>query len=168
MQGLQHLHHGIEPVFDERSRVLMLGTFPSPKSREAGFFYGHPQNRMWRVLTAVLGEHEVPQTADERRAFLLRNRIAMWDTIASCNIEGASDASIRDVVPNDLSHVLKAAPIEAVFTTGAKATQLYRRYQEPVTGITAHRLPSTSAANASWSFEHLVEAYAAVREALGS
>lgn len=169
MRGMthqQHLHHGIAPVFDENSRVLILGTFPSPKSREVGFFYGHPQNRMWRVLAAVLGEDAVPVTVEERTAFLLRHHIAMWDTIASCTIEGASDASIRDVVPNDLSCVLDTAPIHAVFTTGAKATQLYERYQLPVTGIPAHRLPSTSAANASWSFERLVEAYAVVCEAL--
>lgn len=166
MRGQQHLHHGIAPVFDERSRALILGTFPSPKSREVGFFYGHPQNRMWKVLAAVLGEERVPETVEERTAFLLRHHIAMWDTIASCTIEGASDASIKDVVTNDLSRILSAAPIHAVFTTGAKATQLYERYQLPVTGIPAHRLPSTSAANASWGFERLVEAYAAVREAL--
>lgn len=166
MQNPQRLQHGIAPVFDAHSRVLILGTFPSPKSREVGFFYGHPQNRMWRVLAAVLGENAVPVTAEERTAFLLQYRIAMWDTIASCTIEGASDASIRDVVPNDLSRILSVAPIHAVFTTGAKATQLYEDYQLPVTGIPAHRLPSTSAANASWSFGRLVEAYAVVREAL--
>lgn len=158
------LKHSIEPVFDGRSRVLLLGTFPSPKSREAGFFYGHPQNRMWRVLTAVMGEPEAPRSVDERRAFLLRNRIAMWDVIARCTIEGASDASIKDVVPNDLSCVLDAAPIRAVFCTGAKAHELYRRWQEPVTGIPATRLPSTSAANAAWSLERLTEAYRIVAE----
>lgn len=172
----QTLEHTIPPVFDARSRVLLLGSFPSPKSREVGFFYGHPQNRMWRVLAAVMAEAvgdaarvdtvAVPQTTEERRAFLLRNRIAMWDVIASCSIEGASDASIRDVVPNDLSRVLDAAPIQAIFCTGAKAHQLYRRYQEPVTGVPARKLPSTSAANASWSLERLVEAYRAVAQAV--
>lgn len=162
----KHLLHTIDPVFDARSRVLMLGSFPSPKSREAGFFYGHPQNRMWRVLAAVTGEGAVPQTTEERTAFLLRNRIAMWDVIASCTIEGASDASIRDVVSNDLSRILDAAPIEAVFCTGGKSHQLYRRYQEPATGIPAVKLPSTSAANASWSLERLVGAYRAVGKAL--
>lgn len=160
------VQHTIDPVFDARSRVLMLGSFPSPKSREVGFFYGHPQNRMWRVLAAVMGEDAVPQTAEERTAFLLRNRIAMWDVIASCRIEGASDASIRDVVPNDLSRILNAAPIEAVFCTGGKSHQLYCRYQEPTTGIPAIKLPSTSAANASWSLERLTEAYWVVSEAL--
>lgn len=162
----EHLQHTIDPVFDARSRVLMLGSFPSPKSREVGFFYGHPQNRMWRVLAAVMGEDAVPQTTEERTAFLLRNRIAMWDVIASCRIEGASDSSIRDVVPNDLSRVLAVASIEAVFCTGGKSHQLYRRYQEPATGISAVKLPSTSAANASWSLERLVEAYRAVAKAL--
>ena len=163
---LERVQHTIEPVFDTHSRVLMLGSFPSPKSREVGFFYGHPQNRMWRVLAAVMGESAVPQTAEERTAFLLRNRIAMWDVIASCRIEGASDASIRDVVPNDLSLILNAAHIEAVFCTGGKSHQLYRRYQEPATGIPAIKLPSTSAANASWNLERLTEAYRAVGEAL--
>ena len=168
MRDQQHLHHGIAPVFDERSRALILGTFPSPKSREVGFFYGHPQNRMWRVLAAVLGEDAVPVTVEERTAFLLRRRIAMWDTIASCTIEGASDASIRDVVPNDLSCVLDVAPIRAVFCTGGKAHQLYRRYQEKSTGVPAVKLPSTSAANASWSLERLIEAYRPVAQTLNN
>lgn len=163
---LERMLHTIDPVFDARSRVLMLGSFPSPKSREVGFFYGHPQNRMWRVLAAVMGESAVPQTTEERTAFLLRNRIAMWDVIASCAIEGASDASIRDVVPNDLSRILDVASIEAVFCTGGKSHQLYRRYQEPSTGFPAVKLPSTSGANASWSLERLVETYRAVAEAL--
>lgn len=162
----QHLQHTVDPVYDENSRVLILGTFPSPKSREVGFFYGHPQNRMWRVLAAVMGEAEVPASIAERKAFLLRNGIAMWDTIASCTIVGASDSSIRDVVPNDLSRVFDAADIHAVFTTGAKATQLYQRYQLPQTGIESVRLPSTSAANASWGFERLVDAYGAIKRAL--
>lgn len=160
------LEHTIAPVFDERSRVLVLGTFPSPKSREAGFFYGHPQNRMWRVLAAVMGEERVPQTVAERTEFLLRNRIAMWDTIARCTIEGASDASIRDAVPNDLARILNAAPIGAVFTTGAKAHELYVRYQLRQTGIPDVRLPSTSAANATWTLARLIEAYQAVAEAV--
>ena len=159
----EHLLHTIDPVFDARSRVLLLGSFPSPKSREVGFFYGHPQNRMWRVLTAVIGEGAVPQTTEERTAFLLRNRIAMWDVVASCTIEGASDASICDVVPNDLSRILDVAPIEAVFCTGGKSHQ---RYQEPATGISAVKLPSTSGANASWSLERLVETYRAIAKAL--
>lgn len=164
----ERLRHTIDPVFDGRSRVLLLGSFPSPKSREVGFFYGHSQNRMWRVLAAVTGEGSVPQTAEERTAFLLRNRIAMWDVIASCTIAGASDSSIRDVVPNDLSCVLDVAPIRAVFCTGGKAHQLYRRYQEKSTGVPAVKLPSTSAANASWSLERLIEAYRPVAQTLNN
>lgn len=156
------LVHGIDPVFDERSRVLLLGTFPSPKSREAGFFYGHPQNRMWRVLSQVVGEPCAPCSREGRTAFLLRNRIAMWDVLASCSIEGASDASIRDAQPNDLSRIFDTAPIEQVFATGAKAAQLYNRFQLPVWGRPIVRLPSTSAANAAWSLDGLVEAYRAI------
>lgn len=170
----QHTHT-IEPVFDARSRVLLLGTFPSPKSREQGFFYGHPQNRMWKVLAAVTGEWEpargglpeqgcVPQTPEERRDFLLRNRIAMWDVLASCSIKGASDASIRDCVPNDLARVLAAAPIERIFATGAKAAELFARYQEPTIGRTCTRLPSTSPANAAMSLDELIEAYRVIVE----
>ena len=155
----ENVTHPIEPVFDTRSRVLLLGSFPSPKSRELGFFYAHPQNRMWRVLTAVAGEEAVPQGTRECRAFLLRHGIAMYDVIASCRISGASDASIRDCLPTDLAPLLAAAPIQAVFTTGAKATQLYERHQLPRTGMPATRLPSTSAANAAWGLEALVAAY---------
>ena len=155
----ENVTHPIAPVFDARSRVLLLGSFPSPKSRELGFFYAHPQNRMWRVLAAVVGEQGVPQTTQERRALLLRHGIAMYDVIASCRISGASDASIRDARPTDLAPLFAAAPIQAVFTTGAKATQLYERHQLSVTGMPVTRLPSTSAANAIWSLEALVAAY---------
>ena len=160
----EHVQHPIAPVFDERSRVLLLGSFPSPKSRELGFFYAHPQNRMWRVLAAVAGEDGAPQTTPQRRAFLLRHGIAMYDVIACCRISGASDASIADAVPTDLSPLLSASPIQAVFTTGAKATQLYERHQLARTGLPATRLPSTSAANAAWGLDALVAAY---RAALG-
>ena len=157
--------HTIDPVFNAETRVLLLGSFPSPKSREVGFFYGHPQNRMWRVLATVMGEDAVPLTAEERTVFLLRNHLAMWDVIESCFIEGASDASIKDVVPNNLSRILDAAPIQVIFCTGAKAYQLYGRYQAHSTGIPVIKLPSTSGANAAWSFERLVEAYQVVAEA---
>lgn len=158
--------HTIPPVFDAASRVLVLGSFPSPKSREVGFFYGHPQNRMWRVLACVLDESIAPQSTAERTEFLLRHHIAMWDTIESCTIVGASDSSIRDVVPNDLSRILSVAPIRAVFTTGAKASLYYKRYQSVTTGISARQLPSTSGANAAWSLERLVDAYQIVADVL--
>ena len=131
---MEHIIHSIEPVFDAESRVLILGTMPSPKSREVQFYYGHPQNRFWRVLAAVLGE-EVPQSVPEKKAMLLRHRIALWDVLAECEITGASDSSIRNPVANDLSVILGHAPVQAVFTTGATAWKRYTRLQKPHTGI---------------------------------
>ena len=159
--------HAIDPVFNERSRVLVLGTMPSPKSREVGFFYGHPQNRFWRVMEALfdLEDHALSEN-DARRAFLLREHIALWDVLASCEIDGASDASIRNARPNDLRRILDAAPIAAVFTTGGKAAQLYRRYCEDDCGMPATPLPSTSPANARMRRPDLVEAYRPILDAL--
>lgn len=157
--------HCIAPVYDENSRVLLLGTMPSPKSREAGFFYGHPQNRMWPVLARVFGE-ETPFGTEARKEFLLRNRIAMWDVLSACTIAGADDASIRDVVPNDLRPILASADIRAVFTTGKKAQALYEKHIFPVTGIMAQCLPSTSPANCRYhTVDTLTEAYRAVKAA---
>ena len=158
---MEHIIHSIEPVFDTESRVLLLGTMPSPKSREVQFYYGHPQNRFWRVLTAVLGE-EVPRSVPEKKAMLLRHRIALWDVLAECEITGASDSSIRNPVANDLSVILDHAPVQAVFTTGATAWKLYTRLQKPHTGIEAVRLPSTSPANCAVKMEALTEAYKAI------
>ncbi len=159
--------HAIEPVYDECSRVLVLGTMPSPKSREVGFFYGHPQNRFWRVMEALfdLEDHALTDN-DARRAFLLREHIALWDVLASCEMSGASDASIRNARPNDLRRILDAAPIAAIFTTGAKAAQLYRRSCEEDCGMTATPLPSTSPANARMRLPDLVEAYRPILDAL--
>ncbi len=161
----QSVEHGIPPVFDGRSEVLVLGTMPSPKSREAGFFYGHPQNRFWRVLAALFDE-PVPEGNAERADLLLRHHIALWDVLASCDIEGASDASIRNARPNDLSRILHAAPVRHVFCTGATSARLYGKLCEPVCGIAAQKLPSTSPANAAWSLPRLVEAYRPVAEAV--
>ena len=158
---MEHIIHSIEPVFDTESRVLILGTMPSPKSREVQFYYGHPQNRFWRVLAAVLGE-EVPQSVPEKKAMLLRHRIALWDVLAECEITGASDSSIRNPVANDLSVILNHAPVQAVFTTGATAWKLYTRLQKPHTGIEAVQLPSTSPANCAVKMEALTEAYKAI------
>lgn len=155
---MKHIEHEIEPVFDDRSRVLMLGTIPSPKSREVGFFYGHPQNRFWKVMAAVLGT-AVPQTIPEKTEMLLEHRIALWDVCRSCAIEGASDASIKDPQPNDLSRILDVANIRGIFCTGAKAAQLYRKLCEPTLGIPCIQLPSTSPANAAMRLPDLVEAY---------
>ncbi len=150
--------HPIPPTFDERSEILILGSFPSVKSREMGFYYGHPQNRFWRVMAALYGE-SVPMTVEERRAFLLRRRVAAWDVIASCTITGSSDSSIRDVVANDLRPILAGSRVERIFVNGKTAEKMYRRYTEPNLGIRATCLPSTSPANAAWSLEKLTEAW---------
>lgn len=159
----QHIEHTLEPIFDERSHVLVLGTMPSPKSREVGFYYGHPQNRFWRVMEALfeLPSHSLVEN-NARRAFLLKQRIALWDVLASCAIEGAADASIVDAIPNDLTRILGTAPITHVFTTGGKATQLCQRMNGEVLGarnIALTGLPSTSAANARMRLDQLVKAY---------
>ena len=156
--GYTHVRHTFEPVFDERSRILILGSFPSVKSRENQFYYGHPQNRFWKTLAGVL-DVPVPDTIAEKKAFLLSHRIALWDVIASCSIEGSSDSSIRDVVPNDLSVILSTADIRAIFCNGKTSWNYYRKYQEAVTGIPAVSLPSTSPANAAWSLEKLKGAW---------
>ena len=151
--------HTIAPVYDENSRILILGSFPSVKSREAAFFYGHPQNRFWRVLAAVLGE-EAPQTAAEKKSLLLRHGVALWDVIASCDIAGSSDASITNVVPNDLSRILDAAPVRRIFCNGGTAYRFYRRYDEAAWGK-AEALPSTSPANARTGVQALTERWRA-------
>ena len=155
--------HPISPVFDRDSRVLILGSFPSVKSREAGFFYGHPQNRFWKVTAAVFGE-DMPRTIEEKRAFLLRNRIAVWDVIHSCEIEGSSDASIRNVVANDLRVILDTATIEAIYVNGKTALRYYERYIQPTIHRPATCLPSTSPANAAWSTERLVSEWKCIKE----
>lgn len=159
----QRIFHELEPVYDENSRVLILGSIPSPKSREMGFYYGHPQNRFWRVLAAVFGE-DIPQTADERRDFALHHRIALWDVLASCEIKGADDASIREPQANDLTRITKNAPIRAIFCTGTKAYTFYNRFCRDAVGMDAILLPSTSPANCRISFETICEAYRVIRE----
>lgn len=155
--------HGIEPVYDARSRILILGSFPSVKSRETQFFYGHPQNRFWRVLAAVTGR-EAPGSIPEKKKFLLQNRIALWDVIKSCEIEGSSDSSIRNVEPNDVGRILEAADIRQIYANGGTAYRLYQRYLYPVTGREAVRLPSTSPANAGCSLEALTEQWSVIGE----
>jgi hypoxanthine-DNA glycosylase len=157
-----HLIHPLKPIYDEHSQVLILGTFPSPKSREAEFYYSHPQNSFWRVMAAVM-ESEVPQSNEEKKIFLLKNQIALWDVLHSCEIAGAADSSIRNPVANDFSEILSKTKIKAIFTTGKTATQLYQKHCLSKTGIPALYLPSTSPANRSCSFAVLVEKYAAVK-----
>lgn len=148
------------PVYGPRSRALILGSWPSPKSWDMGFYYGHPQNRFWPLLAGLTGE-SVPAREDiaAKRQLILRHGLALWDVLASCTIEGASDASIRDAVPEDIGFLLARAPIEAVFCNGAAAYKLYVKYMQPVSGIAAVRLPSTSPANAAWTMARLREAW---------
>lgn len=157
--------HNIPPVYDGNSKILILGSFPSVKSREQQFFYGHKQNRFWKVLAGVLG-CELPEEIPEKRAMLLKYHIAVWDVIAECTIEGSSDASIRDVVSNDISGILSAADIRTIYANGGKSYELYQRYIYPETGREIEKLPSTSPANAGYSLERLLEAWSVIREPL--
>ena len=157
------IKHPIPPVYDGNSKILILGSFPSVKSREQQFFYGHKQNRFWRVLAQVFG-CDAPESITEKRAFLLSHHIAVWDVIASCEITGSADASIHSVTPNDLSPILSCANIQAIYANGGKAHALYQKYIYPAAGREAHLLPSTSPANASYSMERLVAAWRVVGE----
>ncbi len=154
--------HPIPPVFDRHSKVLILGSFPSVKSREAQFFYGHPQNRFWKVTSAVFGVSE-PCTIEEKKAFLLSHGIAVWDVIASCDIEGSSDSSIRNVVPNNLTRILEVADISTIFVNGKTAEKYYNKYIKDSIRREAVCLPSTSPANAAWSVEQLTDAWIQIK-----
>ena len=166
MKEYEQVKHSFEPVFDENSRILILGTFPSVKSREQNFYYGHPQNRFWKLLAALTG-WEIPETIEEKKEMLLKNHIAIWDVIESCEIIGSSDSSIRNVVPADLNRVLDTAPIRTIYANGTKAYELYEKYAKPLTGRPIEKLPSTSPANAAWQMERLKEAWKGIFE-LGS
>lgn len=155
--------HGIAPVYDKNSKILILGSFPSVKSRETHFFYGHPQNRFWKVLSQIL-ECELPITVEEKKKMLLSHGIAIWDVIARCEIAGSSDSSIDHVIPNDLSLILKEAPIKAIFTNGKKAYELYGKYCQTMVGMKAIPLPSTSPANAAYGIPRLLEAWKCIKE----
>ena len=157
------IQHPIEPVFDKESNILILGSFPSVKSREEGFFYGHPQNRFWKVLAEIWKE-SVPITIEEKKSFLLRNHIAVWDVIKSCDIEGSSDSSIKNVVANDIDIILAEANIKQIYVNGKKAQQLYQKYIYPRLNREAICLPSTSPANAAWKLERLVRTWQVIRE----
>lgn len=149
-------------MYDKDSRILILGSFPSVKSREQQFFYGHKQNRFWRVVAQVF-DCAVPERIEQKREMLLTHHVAVWDVIASCEITGSSDASIRDVIPNDLTVILSQADIQAIYTNGGKAQELYRKYIFPVNGREAVSLPSTSPANAGYSLQRLVEAWKVIK-----
>ena len=160
MAEYEHIRHTFAPVYDERSKILILGSLPSVKSREQGFYYGHPQNRFWRVMAAVFS-CQVPGTIEEKKKMLLEHRVALWDVIESCDIIGSSDSSIKNVVPADIGFLLGRTQIGSIFANGKKAESLYRKYifPKPQAGITA--LPSTTPANAACSLEKLVEVWGA-------
>lgn len=160
-----HVTHNFPPLFAPDSRALILGSIPSPKSREQAFFYGHPQNRFWPVLAAVFAE-PAPQTIADKRSLALRHHIAMWDTLAACDIRGASDTSIRNPVPNDLLWLIGQTQVRAVFCTGTTSYKYYKKLCQPQTGIAAVCLPSTSPANAAWSKERLIQAYSVIGQAV--
>lgn len=157
--------HPIPPLYDENSEILILGSFPSVKSREEGFFYGHPQNRFWKVLARVLGE-PTPKTTEEKKAMLQKHSIALWDVIHSCEIEGSADSTIKDVIPNDISIILDNSKVGKIFVNGKKAEQLYKKYAAKKTGIKAVVLPSTSPANAAWSEDRLFEEWKIIKDGL--
>ncbi len=148
------LTHPVKPIYDENSKTLILGTFPSVKSREMCFFYSHPQNRFWRVMARIC-ECAVPESVDDKKQMILSNGFALWDVIHSCEIEGSSDSSIKNVVPNDIRVILNHSQVDRIFVNGKKAESLYKKYIEKQVGIKAIYLPSTSPANASWSEDRL-------------
>ncbi len=155
--------HTIPPVFNENSKILILGSFPSVKSREEMFYYAHPQNRFWKTVSAVFGE-DTPETTTQKKDFLLRNKIALFDVVSSCEISGSADSSIKNVTPNDLSVILNTSKIEKIFVNGKTALNYYKKYSENNTGIKAVCLPSTSPANAVWSLEKLIEEWKTIKE----
>lgn len=155
--------HPIPPLYDENCKILILGSFPSVKSREAMFFYGHPQNRFWKLMAALF-EEAYPQTIEEKKALVLKHHIAMWDTIRSCTITGSSDSSIKDVVPNDLSVIFDNSRVERIFCNGATSYRLYMKYIYPTTGVKAVKLPSTSPANAAFNLERLLTAWSMIKD----
>ncbi|MCQ2407696.1 MAG: DNA-deoxyinosine glycosylase [Oscillospiraceae bacterium] len=159
---MNKVQHPFPPLYDAESEILILGSFPSVKSREQKFFYGHPQNRFWRVTAAVFVT-DIPVTIEEKRQFLLTHHIALWDVIASCEITGSADSSIRNVQPNDLAPILAAAQIRHIFVNGGTAAKYYEKYQLPTLGRAAIRLPSTSPANAAWNLDRLTTAWSVIR-----
>ena len=158
MAEYQTIEHNFEPVFDAQSEILILGSLPSVKSRENHFYYGHPQNRFWK-LVAALCQEDIPQTIEEKKNLLYHHKIALWDVIAKCDIIGSSDSSIKNVIPNDMKRILDHAPIRQIYANGGKAYELYMRYCYPDCQRDIIKLPSTSPSNAAFSMERLLEAW---------
>lgn len=161
----ERFSHTCYPIYDAECRVLILGTFPSVKSRETMFYYGHPQNRFWKVLPALFGE-ERPETPEQKTQLLLRNHVALWDVIESCEVTGSSDTSIRNVIPNDITKITKECKLQAIYGNGEMSVKLYNRYLKKKAGMEIIKLPSTSPANASYSLERLIESWSVIRDCL--
>lgn len=159
----EHIIHPFEPIYSSTSRILILGSLPSVKSREQHFFYGHPQNRFWKVISALMNE-PIPSNVEEKRELLLKHNIAVWDVIQSCDIKGSSDSSIKNVVPTDLSSIIEHSKITKVFCNGKTSGKLYKKYQSKIVGIDAIVLPSTSPANAAYSLERLLTEWIVVTD----
>lgn len=157
-QPAQRQLHPFEPVWDARCSALILGSFPSVRSRAEGFYYGNPQNRFWRV-TAAVWHADTPQSIAQKRSFMLGHETALWDVLESCEIRGSSDASITAPVANDIAALVKRSRIERIYANGKAAYALYMEYQFEKTGIEAVLLPSTSPANAAWSLQALIGAW---------
>lgn len=162
---MSRIDHGINPIYSEHSEILILGSFPSVKSRENHFFYGHPQNRFWKVLAGVLVT-ELPVTIEQKTEFLINHHIAVWDVIASCEIKGSSDSSIKNVFPNDIAGLLSISPIKQIYTNGNAAAQLYDKYCLNLTEKNSVKLPSTSPANAAFSLERLIHSWSCIKNYL--
>ena len=163
MGEYQRIRHEFAPVYDRNCKILILGSLPSVKSREQMFYYGHPQNRFWKVIASLTGQ-PLPKTIEEKKEFLLGQHIAISDVISECDIIGSSDSSIKNVVPNDIADIIQKSHIERIFTNGKKADELYKKYIEQTIGISAECLPSTSPANAVWSLEKLCEEWKIIQK----
>ncbi len=159
----ERITHPFPPLYDENSETLILGSFPSVKSRENMFFYGHPQNRFWKVISKIYDE-KLPDTIGEKKALILNHRLALWDSIRSCTIVGSSDSSVRDVVPNDISEIISNSKIDRIFCNGALSYKMYMKYIFPTTEIKALKLPSTSPANAAYSLERLIGEWSVIKQ----
>ena len=163
MPEYKHIQRQFGPVYDKNSKILILGSFPSVKSREANFYYGHPQNRFWPLLSRILGT-DAPQNTEEKKALLIKNNIALWDTLDSCDIIGSSDSSIKNAVPVDIVRVLNAADIRKIFCNGGASYTLFLRYLTPICGVTPEKLPSTSPANAAWTMDRLYNEWKRIKD----
>lgn len=160
---MERIEHPFPPLYDKNSKILILGSFPSVKSREQMFFYGHPQNRFWKVIAGVF-ESDIPTVIEEKKKLLISHKIALWDVIASCEITGSSDSSIKNVVVNDFSEIFKTADIKRIFVNGKTAEKYYNKYLKEKIGRECTVLPSTSPANAAWSLERLIAAWNIIKD----